>query len=143
MRASAYLGLLAAGMAAALLPVLPASGAAGAAPGPTGLQPLPLLPTPAAASRGAGRDANLDEDDEIAALEAIRVALTEVGDGVSFVWHRRYGKLGGLVQPTQSFKDGGGRICRHIIVILNAGRRSARFEGTACRLGGGRWQLDG
>src|SRR5262245_51364609 len=91
----------------------------------------------------AGREAHLDEDDEIAALEAIRVALTEVGDGVSFVWHRRYGELGGLVQPTQSFKDGGGRVCRHIIVILSAGRRSGRFEGTACRLGGGRWQLEG
>jgi surface antigen len=141
MRGSAYLGLLAAGMAAALLPVLPASGGAAAArlPGP---QPLPLQMA-AAASNGAGRDANLDEDDEIAALEAIRVALTEVGDGVSFVWHRRYGRLGGLVQPTQSFKDGGGRVCRHIIVILSAGRRSGRFEGTACRLGGGRWQLDG
>jgi len=139
MRGSAYLGLLAAGMAAALLPVLPASGGAAAAspPGPTRPHTLPLLPA------AAGREAHLDEDDEIAALEAIRVALTEVGDGVSFVWHRRYGELGGLVQPTQSFKDGGGRVCRHIIVILSAGRRSGRFEGTACRLGGGRWQLDG
>ena len=143
MRGSAYLGLLAAGMAAALLHVLPASGGAATAlpPGPSRPQTLPL--PPAAALCAAAREANLDEDDEIAALEAIRVALTEVGDGVSFVWHRRYGQLGGLVQPTQSFKDGGGRVCRHIIVILSAGRRSGRFEGTACRLGGGRWQLDG
>jgi surface antigen len=85
----------------------------------------------------------LDEDDEIAALEAIRVALTEVSDGASYVWHRRYGQLGGLVQPTQSFKDPGGRVCRRIIVILSAGLRSGRFEGTACRSAGGRWQLDG
>jgi len=91
----------------------------------------------------AGHDTSLDEDDEIAALEAIRVALSEVGDGASYVWRRRYGRFGGLVKPTQSFKDRGGRVCRHIIVILTAPRRSARFEGTACRLASGRWQLEG
>jgi len=91
----------------------------------------------------AGHDPSLGEEDEIAALEAIRVALTEVGDGTSYVWRRRYGRFGGLVQPTKSFKDGGGRVCRHIIVILTAPRRSARMEGTACRLASGRWQLGG
>ena len=97
---------------------------------------------PCAAER-IGHDSMLDEDDEIAALEAIRVALTEVSDGASYVWHRRYGQLGGLVQPTQSFKDPGGRVCRRIVVILSAGLRSGRFEGIACRSAGGRWQLDG
>ena len=90
-----------------------------------------------------GHDTALNEEDEIAALEAIRVALSEVGDGVSYVWHRRYGRLGGLVQPTYSFKDTDGRVCRRIIVILSAGLRSGRIEGTACRLAGGRWQLEG
>ena len=90
-----------------------------------------------------GHDTALNEEDEIAALEAIRVALSEVGDGVSYVWHRRYGQLGGLVQPTHSFKDTDGRVCRRIIVILSAGLRSGRIEGTACRLAGGRWQLEG
>jgi surface antigen len=90
-----------------------------------------------------GHDTALDEEDEIAALEAIRVALSEVGDGVSYVWHRRYGQLGGLVQPTHSFIDAHGRVCRSIIVILSAGPRSGRIEGTACRLAGGRWQLEG
>ena len=42
----------------------------------------------------------LDEYDEIAALEAIRVALTEVGDGTTYVWHRQHGRLSGIVQPT-------------------------------------------
>jgi surface antigen len=146
MRSSAYFGLVAAGMAAALISMPPPmAGAAGAKKAATGKA------TPGAAARrqptasfapGNG-EARLDEDDEIAALEAIRVALTEVGDGASYVWHRRYGQVGGLVQPTQSFKDGGGRVCRRIIVILSAGRRSGRFEGTACRLAGGRWQLEG
>ena len=35
-----------------------------------------------------GGRALLDENDEIAALEAVRVALTEVGDGAPYVWHR-------------------------------------------------------
>jgi hypothetical protein len=90
-----------------------------------------------------GHDSALNEEDEIAALEAIRVALSEVGDGASYVWHRRYGQLGGLVQPTHSFIDAHGRVCRRIIVILSAGTRSGRIEGTACRLAGGRWQLEG
>jgi len=102
-----------------------------------------LKPEPVRAAERVGNDTLLDEDDEIAALEAIRVALTEVSDGASYVWHRRYGRLGGLVQPTQSFKDPSGRVCRRIIVVLSAGLRSGRFEGTACRIAGGRWQLDG
>ncbi|HXE68049.1 MAG TPA: hypothetical protein VN523_01755 [Hyphomicrobiaceae bacterium] len=142
MRFSAYRGLLAAGMAAALLPIDLSQ------PMPAKAQELrPCAPclerVPPRAAERVGHDTMLDEDDEIAALEAIRVALTEVSDGASYVWHRRYGQLGGLVQPTQSFKDPGGRICRRIIVILSAGLRSGRFEGTACRIVGGRWQLEG
>jgi hypothetical protein len=140
MRSSAYRGLLAAGMAAALFPIDLSH------PRPATAQELrPCAPcrAPPGAAERVGHDSMLDEDDEIAALEAIRVALTEVGDGASYVWHRRYGQLGGLVQPTQSFKDPSGRVCRRIIVILSAGLRSGRFEGTACRIAGGRWQLDG
>jgi len=88
-------------------------------------------------------DAYLDENDEIAALEAIRVALTEVGDGNSYVWYRRHGRLSGIVQPTASFKDAAGRVCRHILLFMTAGAATGRAEGTACRLGDGRWQLDG
>lgn len=91
----------------------------------------------------AEANAFLDENDEIAALEAIRVALTEVGDGATYVWHRRHGRLSGIVQPTASFKDPGGRVCRHILLIMTVGTATGRAEGIACRLADGRWQLDG
>ncbi len=91
----------------------------------------------------ADPQAHLDENDEIAALEAIRVALTEVGDGNSYVWYRRHGRLSGIVQPTVSFKDPAGRVCRHILLTMTVGAATGRAEGIACRLGDGRWQLDG
>jgi hypothetical protein len=91
----------------------------------------------------AETNAHLDEMDEIAALEAIRVALSEVGDGNSYVWYRRHGRLSGIVQPTVSFKDRAGRVCRHILLIMTVGAATGRAEGIACRLGDGRWQLDG
>jgi len=89
------------------------------------------------------QNAALDESDEIAALEAIRIALSEVGDGSIYVWHRRYGPLGGLVQPSASYKDPAGRVCRHILLIITNRERVGRAQGIACRLGNGRWQLDG
>ncbi len=84
-----------------------------------------------------------DAKDEAAALEAVHLALTEVGDGSTYVWYRRGGRLSGLVQPTQSFRDSIGRICRHIVVTLNDAARSRRIESIACRLDDGGWQLDG
>ncbi len=68
----------------------------------------------------------LDENDEIAALEAIRVALTEVGDGGTYVWHRQHGRLSGIVQPTASFKDPAGRVCRHIVLIMTIGTATGK-----------------
>lgn len=91
----------------------------------------------------AGAMAGLDENDEIAALEAIRVALTEVGDGGTYVWRRRHGRLSGIVQPTVSFKNAAGHVCRHIMLIMTVGTATGRAEGVACRLADGRWQLDG
>jgi hypothetical protein len=85
----------------------------------------------------------LDDGDEAAALEAINVALNEVGDGASFVWHRGNGQLSGMVQPTTSFKNAAGRICRHLVVMLSTETRAGRVEGVACRLADGRWQLEG
>jgi surface antigen len=101
---------------------------------PSNLSTAPRQPSPTA---------GLDENDEIAALEAIRVALTEVGDGSTYVWRRRHGRLSGIVQPTTSFKDAGGRVCRHILLIMTVGTATGRAEGIACRLADGRWQLDG
>ena len=108
--------------------------------------PNPSKP-PAVSAKPKFADANatvgLDENDEIAALEAIRVALTEVGDGATYVWRRTHGRLSGIVQPTASFKDPTGRVCRHILLIMTVGTATGRAEGIACRLPDGRWQLDG
>jgi hypothetical protein len=91
----------------------------------------------------ADLQASLDEGDEIAALEAIRIALTEIGDGATFVWRRANGRISGVVKPTSSFKAVDGKICRHIVIVLAAGTRTGKIEGVACRLGNGRWELDG
>lgn len=85
----------------------------------------------------------LDARDEAAALEAVQVALSEVGDGSTYVWHRYGGRLSGLVQPTQSFKDIHGRVCRYLVVTLSDTTRQRRTEGIACRLADGVWQLEG
>jgi surface antigen len=85
----------------------------------------------------------LDEKDEIAALERIQYALSEVGDGKTYVWRRWHGRLSGLVQPTASFKDSSGKVCRHLIVLMTTGHNTRKQEGIACRLPSGRWQLDG
>ncbi len=84
-----------------------------------------------------------DRKDEAAALEAVQVALTEVGDGSSYLWYRHGGRLSGVVQPTRSFQDALGRVCRHLVVTLNADGRSATTGAIACRLTHGGWTLDG
>jgi hypothetical protein len=93
---------------------------------------------PAPAQRAA-----LDETDEIAALESVQFALSEVGDGASYIWHRNNGRLSGMVQPVNSFKDNGGQVCRHVVVILTTGVVSKKTEGVACRLSSGQWKLEG
>lgn len=85
----------------------------------------------------------LDDSDRLAALEALQLALSEVGDGASYVWHARTGRVSGVVKPTQSYKDQGGRICRHVVVVLSAASRQRQTEGVACRLATGIWQLEG
>ena len=85
----------------------------------------------------------LDEKDEIAALERIQFALSEVGDGKTYVWRRWHGKLSGLIQPTASFKDPNGKVCRHLLVMMTTGPNTRKQEGIACRLPSGRWQLEG
>jgi surface antigen len=86
---------------------------------------------------------SLDARDEMAALEAVHLALSEIGDGASYVWHQRDGRLSGIISPTSSFKDPKGRVCRHIVMSLTAGRSTARTEGIACRLADRSWRLEG
>ena len=84
-----------------------------------------------------------DISDEIATLEAVHCALSQIGDGSSYVWHRRNGRLSGIVHPTASFKDTTGKVCRHIVLELSSGDFARRTEGIACRLHTGVWQLEG
>ena len=85
----------------------------------------------------------LSEMDEVAALEMVQYALSEVGDGKTYVWRRWHGKLSGIVRPTASFKDAGGKVCRHLLVLMTAGTTVKTQQGIACRRLTGRWQLDG
>ncbi len=85
----------------------------------------------------------LDSTDKIATLEAVHLALSQLGDGASYVWHRRNGRISGVISPTVSFKDAQGRVCRHIIMTLTAGTNTARTEGVACRMADKSWRLEG
>ncbi len=87
--------------------------------------------------------APLDENDEIAALEALQFALSEVGDGAAYVWQRRNGRLSGYVKPTASFRDRSGQVCRHILVMLSSGTYARKAEVIACRGDKGIWSLTG
>jgi hypothetical protein len=128
----------------ALLPWLATAENAKPAEPPACMCPDPAKPPSFLAKpKYAGNSDLVDENDEIAALEAIRVALTEVGDGGTYVWRRQHGRLNGIIQPTISFKDGAGRVCRHIVLVMRLGTATGRAEGIACRLADGRWQLDG
>jgi len=84
----------------------------------------------------------LNEIDEIAALEKVQLALTEVADGSSYIWHRSHGRLSGLVRPVSSFKDTKGAVCRHAVVVLSDVKVTKRTEIVACRLPTGIWQLE-
>jgi hypothetical protein len=98
-----------------------------------------LWPRPKVASQRPA----LERVDEIAALEALQVALSEVGDGATYVWHRPGGRLSGIVRPTTSFRSREGKICRHLELLLTAGTFTRRVEGVACRLPDGIWSLHG
>jgi surface antigen len=91
----------------------------------------------------AGLDPSLDEGDEVAALESVQLALSKVGDGASYVWHRSNGRLSGIVQPTRSFRNSAGAVCRHLILMLTTGDKTRKTEGVACRAENGIWKLEG
>jgi surface antigen len=91
----------------------------------------------------AGLPGALDESDEIAALESVQYALSEVADGSSYAWHRSNGRLSGVVKPLASFKDKQGSVCRHVLVVLNSSDLTKKTEAVACRLTTGVWQLEG
>jgi surface antigen len=84
----------------------------------------------------------LNESDEIAALESVQLALTEIADGSSYIWHRNHGRLSGVVKPVSSFKDSNGSVCRYAVVVLSNLDITKRTEIVACRLPTGIWQLE-
>ena len=107
------------------------------------LSPEPDVTRPSPRPRFADVRPGTASGEHTTALEAVHVALTEVGDGSAYVWHHGQGALSGIVTPTASFRDPAGNVCRHIVVEMTRGSYSRRIEGVACRLEGGRWQLEG
>lgn len=85
---------------------------------------------------------SLNEGDEIAALESVQLALTEIADGSSYIWHRNHGRLSGIVRPVSSFKAANGSVCRYAVVVLSSLDVTKRTEIVACRLPTGIWQLE-
>ena len=84
----------------------------------------------------------LGYEDRVSALENVQFALTSLSDGASYVWHRAHGRMSGVVQPTSSFQAADGRICRHFVLVLSAGRKSGRTEAVACQLKSGIWRFE-
>jgi surface antigen len=81
--------------------------------------------------RAQGR---LDRSDRLAALQALELALSELGDGVTLVWQRPERALWPGDQPVSAFRDDLGRICRHVVYSLALGGfQQAEIEGVACR----------
>jgi surface antigen len=87
--------------------------------------------------------ARLDSSDRAVALEALQMALEELGDGVTLVWRRPERELVGRIKPTSAFRDDEGRICRHVVYTLELGSYERQIEGVACREDDGIWSVSG
>lgn len=85
----------------------------------------------------------LDGSDELAALDAVQIALTEAADGATYVWQRHHGRLNGAVRMTSTFRGSDGRLCRHLVMTLSSGGYSRKTEGIACRDRDLVWSLEG
>ena len=87
--------------------------------------------------------ARLDGTDRAVALNALQVALTELGDGATLIWKRPSRELTGVIKPVSAFRDDEGRVCRHLTYSLSLGTFVHEVEGTACREPSGTWSLAG
>lgn len=83
----------------------------------------------------------LDYKDQLIAMRALHLALTQVPDGGSFVWRKSSRSLKGLIKPTRAFRNADGQVCRHVIYALSLGRYIKQIEGIACRTNDGSWYL--
>lgn len=104
-------------------------------------QPSPPIPAENPTRAFARLRARLDQGDQIIALRALHLALSQVPDGGTFAWRKRSRSLKGLIQPTKAFRNADGQVCRHVIYTLSLGRYLKQIEGIACRQDDGRWQL--
>jgi surface antigen len=100
-----------------------------------------VMDTGDGASLGGPLPVKLDLHDRVAALQAIQFTLDEVGDGATYLWHRKDGALHGYVKPVASYLDGDGRVCRILKLALTIGEFSREIEGVACRAEDKRWLL--
>jgi len=87
--------------------------------------------------------ARLDRSDRVAAVQALELALSELGDGVTLVWQRPERGLVGRIKPVSAFRDDKGRVCRHVLYSLALGTYQRQIEGVACREPDGSWSLSG
>ena len=115
--------------------------------------PLPLKAGESGAELDAASDtrkldlgrlkARLDGSDRVAAIRALQLALSELGDGVTLVWRRPERDLVGRIKPVSAFRDVKGRVCRHVVYALALGTYQRQIEGIACREPDGSWALSG
>ena len=87
--------------------------------------------------------ARLDRSDRVAAVQALELALSELGDGVTLVWQRPERGLVGRIKPVSAYRDDKGRVCRHVVYSLALGTYQRQIEGVACREQNGSWSLAG
>lgn len=118
----------------------PAGRAEAAATEPGWQPPKPLAPMPL---EHPAIQPQIEPGDDVAALEAVDIALTQASDGATYVWRRGNGRLVGAVRPTKTFRDADRRMCRHIEMQLRLGTYMRRTEGIACRGADGIWVLEG
>ncbi|MEZ5827164.1 MAG: RT0821/Lpp0805 family surface protein [Hyphomicrobiales bacterium] len=85
----------------------------------------------------------LGHSDQRVALQALQMALNELGDGTTLVWRRPASQVVGRVSPVSAFRDDEGRICRHVVYSLTIGAYLRTIEGDACREQDGRWSISG
>ncbi len=116
-------------------------------PAPSLIKPMDVGAKAEASDTGqpsfAQLKAQLDWSDRVAALRALELALSELGDGATLVWQRSERHLVGRIRPDSPFHDDKGRLCRHIVYSLALGAYKRQIEGDACREPDGSWSLSG
>jgi len=104
-------------------------------------RPAPPAPQVNPVRRFTQLRAQLRYGDQVVAMRALHLALSQVPDGGAFVWRKKSRSLKGVIRPSKPFRNEGGQVCRHVVYALALGGYSKQIEGIACRQNDGRWQL--